>query len=184
MLPDGTLIDLAHRMPTQAAGLASGRKESSRTRQRRAEQGLLRHQSAWLGALKAAAALPDDALPEPPRRGDTPPPPRAWAEREPAAAERLTQVRADLSELSERLEIPVENLMTPDVVRRILWKPPAEMGDGSGDGDTSGSGYGSRHGDGDAADAVDRAAAELGARPWQRQLVVPILLAALEAHPS
>ncbi|OLT16381.1 hypothetical protein BJF80_07455 [Serinicoccus sp. CUA-874] len=74
--------------------------------------------------------------------------------------------------------------MTPDVVRRILWKPPAEMGDGSGDGDTSGSGYGSRHGDGDAADAVDRAAAELGARPWQRQLVVPILLAALEAHPS
>ncbi|WP_281964173.1 ribonuclease D [Serinicoccus marinus] len=184
VLPDGTLIDLAHRMPTQAAGLASGRKESSRTRQRRAEQGLLRHQSAWLGALKAAAALPDDALPEPPRRGDTPPPPRAWAEREPAAAERLTQVRADLSDLSERLEIPVENLMTPDVVRRILWKPPAEMGEESGDGDTSGSGYGSRHGDGDAADAVDRAAAELGARPWQRQLVVPILLAALEAHPS
>ncbi|WP_151523526.1 HRDC domain-containing protein [Serinicoccus kebangsaanensis] len=161
VLPDGTLIDLAHRMPAQASGLGSDRKESSRTRQRRAEQGLLRHQRAWLAAIKTAAQLPEEELPEPARRGDTPPPPRAWAEREPAAAERLTRVRADLADLSDRLEIPVENLMTPDVVRRVLWRPPEEHD----------------------ADAVDAATAELGARPWQRELVVPILVEALTAHP-
>ncbi|ANS77919.1 Ribonuclease D [Serinicoccus hydrothermalis] len=161
VLPDGTLVDLAHRMPTQASGLASGRKESSRTRQRRAEQGLLRHQRAWLAAVRTAAELPEEELPEPARRGDTPPPPRAWAEREPAAAERLTRVRAGLAELSERLEIPVENLMTPDVVRRVLWRTPDERD----------------------AQAVDAATAELGARPWQRELVVPILVEALAAHP-
>lgn len=162
VLPDGTLLDLAQRMPRQAAALGSERKESSRTRQRRAEQGLLRHQRAWLTAIRTAAELDEEELPEPSRRGDTPPPPRAWAERDPEAAERLTLVRAALAELSERLEIPVENLMTPDVVRRVLWTPPEER----------------------TAQTVDERVADLGARPWQRELVVPILVHALTTEPS
>ena len=160
VLPDGTLLDLAQRMPGQASGLASDRKESSRTRQRRAEQGLLRHQRAWLTAIRTAAELAEEDLPEPARRGDAPPPPRAWADRDPAAADRLTEVRAALAELSERLEIPVENLMTPDVVRRVLWTPPEDP----------------------TTEAVDQRLAELGARPWQRGLVAPVLVQALQAH--
>ncbi|WP_298891582.1 ribonuclease D [uncultured Serinicoccus sp.] len=160
VLPDGTLLDLAQRMPGQASALASERKESSRTRQRRAEQGLLRHQRAWLAAIRTAAELAEEDLPEPAPRGDAPPPPRAWADRDPAAADRLTEVRAALTELSERLEIPVENLMTPDVVRRVLWTPPEDP----------------------ATEVVEQRLAELGARPWQRELVVPVLVQALQAH--
>lgn len=157
VLPDATLVDLAHRMPRTAADLPSDRPERSHSRQRRAEQGLLRHQRDWLAAIATAAGLPDDELPLPQRRGEAPPPPRAWAERDPEAADRLARVRDELAGLSERLEIPVENLMTPDIVRRILWRPPAEP----------------------TVESVDAAAAAQGARRWQRELVVPVLVAAL-----
>lgn len=161
ILPDSTLVDLAHRQPRQAADLAPEKPERSHSRQRRAQQGLLRHQRAWLAALRAAQELPEDDLPEPNRRGDAPPPPRAWADRDPEAAARLTEVRTELAELSERLDIPVENLMQPDTVRRLLWRPPSER-------DTAG---------------LDAAAAAQGARPWQRELTVPLLVRALDRHP-
>ena len=167
VLPDSTLAELAQRMPRQAAGLTPARQERSRSRQRRAEQGLLRYQRTWLAAIRTAAEMSEEELPEPNRKSDAPPPPRAWPDRDPEAAERLAMVKGELADLSERLDIPVENLMTPDVVRRILWKPPGGPGSGAPD-----------------EPAVDAAAEELGARPWQRELVVPILLAALEAHPS
>ena len=105
--------------------------------------------------------LTEDELPEPTRRGEGPPPPRAWADRDPEAAARLTEVKAGLAELSERVDVPVENLMQPDAVRRLLWRPPAQRD----------------------AQALDAAAAEQGARPWQRELVVPLLASALERHP-
>lgn len=161
VLPDATLVDLAQRMPTQAGGLASEQRERSRSRQRRAEQGLLRHQKTWLAAIRTAAELPEEELPEPTRRGDATPPPRAWPERDPDAADRLTLVRAELATLSEQLDIPVENLMTPDTVRRVLWRPPEDR----------------------SLEGVLAMTAELGARPWQRALVGPVLVAALDRHP-
>lgn len=161
VLPDSTLVDLAHRQPQHASGLAPERPERSHSRQRRAEQGLLRHQRTWLEAIRTAHALAEDELPAPTQRGDAPPPPRAWADRDPEAAARLTEVRAGLAELSERVDVPVENLMQPDVVRRVLWRPPADR---------------------DAA-GLDAATADQGARPWQRELVVPLLVSALEQHP-
>ena len=161
VLPDGTLVDLAYRMPRQASALPSARPERSHSRQRRAEQGLLRHQRTWLGAIRTAAELPEDGLPAPARKGDAPPPPRAWPDRDPEAAERLVQARTALAELSERLDVPVENLMSPDTVRRVLWRPPEER----------------------SAAGVDTVTAELGARPWQRELVVPILVSVLDARP-
>ncbi|WP_131104379.1 HRDC domain-containing protein [Ornithinimicrobium sufpigmenti] len=161
VLPDSTLVDLALRQPVHATDLAPERAERSHSRQRRAEQGLLRHQRAWLGAIRAAQELTEEELPEPTKRGEGPPPPRAWADRDPEAAARLTQVRAGLVELSEQVDIPVENLMQPDTVRRLLWRPPAQRD----------------------AEGLDAAAAEQGARPWQRELVVPLLVSAVERHP-
>ncbi len=160
IVPDSTLVDLATRMPRHPSGLAPERPDRSRSRQRRAEQGLQRYQRTWLGAVRRAAEMPDDELPAPTPRGDGPPPARAWADRDPVAAERLTAVRAELAALSERVDVPVENLMTPDLVRRVLWRPPATV---------------------DAA-SVDAAFADLGARPWQRELVTPLVVAALEEH--
>ncbi|QFG68381.1 HRDC domain-containing protein [Ornithinimicrobium pratense] len=161
VLPDSTLVDLAMRQPRDATSLAPDRAERSHSRQRRAEQGLLRYQGAWLGAIRAVQELAEDELPEPTKRGDGPPPPRAWADRDPGAAARLTEVRAGLAALSERVDVPVENLMQPDTVRRLLWRPPAQRD----------------------AEGLDAAAAEQGARPWQRELVVPLLVSAVERHP-
>ncbi|MDO5740086.1 MAG: ribonuclease D [Ornithinimicrobium sp.] len=160
VVPDSTLVDLAARMPLQPSGLAAPTPDRSRSRQRRAEQGLLRYQRTWLTAISTAADLPPEELPQAPPRGHQPPPARAWADRDPAAAERLLLVKGELAALSERLDIPVENLMTPDTVRRLLWSPPQPT----------------------TLQAVDAALAELGARPWQRELVGPLLVEAANAH--
>ncbi|SOC51267.1 ribonuclease D [Ornithinimicrobium cerasi] len=157
VLPDGTLVDLATRLPRHASALASDKPERSHSRQRRAEQGILRYQRTWLAAIRRAVELPEEELPAPPARGDGPPPVRAWADRDPEAAERLTAARAALARLSEEVDVPVENLMTPDTVRRVLWRPPTPPTAGS----------------------IEDALAELGARPWQRELVGPVLLAAI-----
>jgi ribonuclease D len=108
----------------------------------------------WLGAVQRASALPADQLPLHSLPSDAPPPPRAWADRDPDAAARLTFARTRLSELSQQLAIPVENLMTPDVVRRALWQPPA-------------------------ARDVDDVLARHGARAWQVELVGPVVREAL-----
>jgi ribonuclease D len=50
-----------------------------------------------------------------------------------------------LAEMAEDLEMPMENLLTPDHLRRVAWSPPAEP----------------------TADAIAAALASLGARPWQ-----------------
>ncbi|MYT20169.1 ribonuclease D, partial [Streptomyces sp. SID7760] len=83
----------------------------------------------------------------------------SWADKDPAAAARLSAARAAVSELAEGLNLPQENLITPDTVRRLCWEPP-------------------RHAD---ADAVAEALAGYGARPWQIEQVTPALVAALTA---
>ena len=161
VLPDGALIDLATRLPKTASGLSAPVPDRSRSRQRRAEQGLLRHQRVWLDAIRRAVELPDDELPAPPPRSTAPPPARAWADKDPDAAARLLLVKDGLAELSAELDIPVENLITPESVRQVLWRPPVEVSES----------------------ALDDALAELEARPWQRELAVPLLLDALVRHP-
>ena len=86
-----------------------------------------------------------------------PPQPRLWAAKDPAAAARLTRVREALTELATEHELPAENLLTPDYVRRLAWSPPDPLSE----------------------ETVDAALAELGARPWQRRLTVPALSVAL-----
>jgi ribonuclease D len=110
----------------------------------------------WLAALAEGREDPD-----PPTRNepsDGPPPAVRWSRRKPEAAARLEAARAALSELSERVQVPTENMLAPDTLRRLCWdwKP------------------------GDDAQATIEAFLEAaGARPWQRQLVVPVLAAAL-----
>lgn len=111
-----------------------------------------RYSGRWLEALARARKTPDDDLPPHSLPSDGPPPPRVWAERDPDAAARLACARASLAEMSERVQVPVENLMTPDIVRRVLWEPP---------------------------DDVEARLRELRARPWQVELVAPLLREAM-----
>ncbi len=87
----------------------------------RANRKLVAH---WFQALARGKALPEDELPPHSRTGDGPPPVNRWADRDPAAAARLQVVRVGLIELSEKHAVPVENLVSPDLVRRLMWHPP------------------------------------------------------------
>ena len=48
-----------------------------------------------------------------------PPPAARWIRRKPEAAARLEAARAGLAELSQRVSVPTENLVTPEIVRRL-----------------------------------------------------------------
>lgn len=115
-----------------------------------------RYRDTWMDAIQRALALPATELPPLYLPADGPPPPRSWAARDPQAAKRWESVRPVLTELAETLKLPIENLIAPDPLRRLLWTP-----------------------DGIDEDAVRMQLAQLGARPWQVDLVAPPIAATL-----
>ncbi|MFT4218822.1 MAG: HRDC domain-containing protein [Micropruina sp.] len=121
-----------------------------------------RYRARWLAALDRVAALPRDQLPVRQLPAEGPPPPRTWELRNPEAAARWDAVRPAVVERAGQLELPVENLISPDALRRLLWEPPAEL----------------------TAEAVDAALAAESVRPWQRELLVPLIVERLTADPS
>lgn len=96
----------------------------------------------WWQAI--AAGRTDPLLPRIRVSSDALPPPRAWAERNPEADARLKAARPAVEEIAEELQMPTENLLKPDLLRRVAWEPPALT-----------------------VDAISTALAALGARPWQ-----------------
>ncbi len=88
-------------------------------------RGADRYSSRFAAVLREVAELPESDLPARTPRSDGPPPPRAWADRDPVAARRLVLAREAMAALAEEHDMPVENLLTPDSLRRVLWAPPA-----------------------------------------------------------
>ncbi len=80
--------------------------------------------TTWFGALTRGRALAESELPLHSRPGEGPPPVNRWGDRDPAAATRLQAARAGLAELADEHAVPVENLLSPDLVRRLTWTPP------------------------------------------------------------
>jgi ribonuclease D len=156
IIPDSSIVEAAKAMPRDRAALAALRGFRGRGAERYAAQ--------WIEALDAARTMPEEDLPPAAARLDGPPPPRAWADRDPVAAARLAKAREGLRELSEKHHLPVENLLTPDYVRRLMWTPPP----GSG---------------ADLEAAVERTLRDLGARPWQVGLTRDLLVDAIVSPP-
>jgi ribonuclease D len=115
-----------------------------------------RFDTEWARAIRAAARLGESELPPMHRPSDGPPPPRIWAAKDPKAAKRLAAAREGLTARADALQLPVENLLTPDHLRRIAWRPPEPV----------------------STETVDVALIGYGARAWQRAQVVPLLVAA------
>ncbi|HET8716154.1 MAG TPA: HRDC domain-containing protein [Nocardioidaceae bacterium] len=156
IIPDSAIVEAANALPRDRASLLGLKGFRGRGAERYAAQ--------WLEALRIARELPDSELPPLAARYDGPPPPRAWADRDPVAAARLSAARGALATLSEQLDVPVENLLTPDFVRRLLWEPP-EPEPGA-----------------PRAELEKRLASrleELGARPWQIELTGGLLCDAI-----
>jgi ribonuclease D len=156
IIPDSAIVAAAQAMPTERDALLATPGFHGR--------GAERYAARWVGALRDVAAADEADLPTRAPRTDGPPLPRAWADRDPVAARRLVLAREALTALAEQLELPVENLLTPDYLRRVLWAPPATRDPDS------------------LAAAVAVALSELGARPWQVDLAgPPVVRAVLQA---
>jgi ribonuclease D len=153
VLPDAAIVAAAQALPRSVPALVALPPFSGKGTRRRA--------ALWQRAIDDALQLPDDQLPS--SRGprtDGPPPPRAWADRDPAANERLLAARAVVAELSETHQVPAENLLQPDLLRRVCWQPPVPA---------------------DEPHLAERLAAG-GARPWQIALIAPRLAEAFAAQ--
>jgi ribonuclease D len=151
VLPDAAIIDAALADPLDEAALLSRPVFSGRSQRR--------HASTWLGALAAARALPTDELPPLRAQGTSPPPVNRWSDRDPAAAVRLAAARATLAEIAKQHRVPLQNLLAPDLVRRLCWEPPELF-------DTA---------------TVERQLVAGGARRWQCELTAHPLATALKS---
>ncbi|MFF4605069.1 HRDC domain-containing protein [Streptomyces sp. NPDC001339] len=154
VLGDTAIVEAALHLPQSSHALAALPGFGHRMGRRQLEQ--------WQAAIDRARALPESELPQPGQPLNGPPPPRAWADKDPAAAARLSAARAAVTALAEQLNLPQENLITPDTVRRLCWNPPAVP----------------------TPESVTAVLAEHGARPWQIEQVTPILTEALLAAPD
>lgn len=121
-----------------------------------------RFEASWLEALAATTALSDSELPPLHVPSDGPPQARMWAAKDPEAAARLSRVREAVAAKAKYLDLPVENLLTPDYLRRLTWRPPEPVSE----------------------ESVDRALAELGARQWQRDQTVAMITPLLAPVPA
>ena len=120
-------------------------------------RGARRFGDRWLSALQEAYALPEADLPPVALPSDAPPPARSWPDRDPAAAARLAASRTAVAAIADEHRMPVENLLSPDAVRRLCWTPPDDLD----------------------AEVIAEILRGHGARPWQRALTAPVLAAAL-----
>ena len=153
ILPDSAIVAAAAADPTTVDELLAlpvfgGQK------QRRSAQ-------VWLDAL-ALARNSDQPLDDSDQLNG-PPPPVRWAKRKPEAVARLDAARSALAAVSTTVTVPTENLVSPELVRRLCWEWTEA---------------------GDADAAVEAFLRDGAARRWQRDLVVPALARALGQQPQ
>lgn len=113
----------------------------------------LENAATWISCITNAISLPEDNWPEARSKSDTLPPIKTWRERFPERYAPLTHARFNLAQRAEELSIPLENMISPELVRRICWQPP----------------------EGSVHDAL----IALGARRWQAEIAAPLLEKAL-----
>lgn len=116
----------------------------------------------WLAVLTQSLKTPIEEQPEFRVASQSMPPIKIWKEKNPLGYARLTHVRAGLLALSQELQIPSENLITPEFVKRICWQTPPD----------SSSEY---------ENFVQDELIKSGARPWQVEQVVGVIAPNLAA---
>ncbi len=149
IIPDSAIVAAALAMPTTRTALKATKGFYGR--------GADRYAGRWVAVLGQVRDLPESQLPSRTPRADGPPPPRAWADKDPVAAKRLQLAREAITALAEQQDVPAENLLTPDFVRRVLWTPPETREEEP------------------LTRAMAMALRDLGARAWQVRLVSPLL---------
>lgn len=112
----------------------------------------------WIAAIASALSLTEDQCPPMKIKGDSLPPVKIWRDRFPERYAPLSHARAGTLAVAAELNLPVENLMTPELIRRACWNLP------QGEHELS---------------EIQSLLQEWGARDWQIDVVAPILQASL-----
>jgi ribonuclease D len=159
LVPDSALVAAARNLPESKRDLVAMKEFTGRASRSQIDR--------WWDAIQTGMTTTD--LPVLRAATETIPPPRAWPDKNPAADRRLRAARVAVTEKSTELNIPIENVLTPELLRRLAWGPPEPI---------------------DVA-SVSGALSDMGARPWQVDAIAaPIteaFFAALEpdvAEPS
>jgi len=120
----------------------------------------------WYRALAEGRETPEDQLPPLSQASTDPdamPSPARWRDRDPAAAARLAAAKQAVTEIATKHRLLSQNLLAGDVLRRLAWRPVTPL----------------------TEESVRARLAELGARPWQIDLLAERLTAALaEPEPA
>jgi len=135
LVPDSALVAAARTLPETKRDLVGLKEFTGRASRSQIDR--------WWNAIQTG--LTTDDMPVARVSGEVIPPPRVWSDKNPDADKRLKAARAALTEVSTEINIPLENVLTPELLRRLAWKPPADI----------------------SAESVSTGLAEMGARPWQ-----------------
>ena len=135
LIPDSSIIAAAKALPRSKRELAAMRDFSGRASRTELDR--------WWNAIERG--LTTEELPQMRGSGESLPPPRAWSDRNPDADRRLKAARETVTAIAAQYSLPVENLISPDTLRRVAWAPPEPVEAGT------------------VADALR----SLGARRWQ-----------------
>lgn len=154
LVPDRALVAAVLADPKSKSALAAVKEFTGRASRSQLDR--------WWAAIEAGRATSHLPL-ERATGGDSLPPPRAWADRNPEADARLKAARPVVERRAEELRMPTENLLTPDLLRRVAWTPPEPVTEAS----------------------VGDALAALGVRSWQiaqtAQLIADAFVGSVQA---
>jgi ribonuclease D len=135
LVPDSALVAAARVLPATKRDLATLKEFTGRASRSQIDR--------WWAAIQTGLA--SDDLPVLRQATETIPPPRVWSDKNPEADKRLKSARTAVTAVATEMAIPVENMLTPDLLRRVAWTPPADS----------------------TAEGIAATLTELGARPWQ-----------------
>ncbi len=144
LVPDRALVAAVLAEPASKQQLSANKEFTGRASRSQLDR--------WWAAIEAGRA--SDELPlERATGGDSLPPPRAWSDRNPEADARLKAARPLVEQEAEALSMPTENLLTPELLRRVAWSPPDPM----------------------TAASIGAALEALGARRWQIERTAQVI---------
>ena len=147
LIPDSSILVAATEKPKTRPELAAMKSFSGR-----ASRSYL---DTWWEAIQSALKSTD--LPAlKPEKTDALPNHRNWINKFPEADRRLKYAKASLVELSEKKLVPLENLLTPELLRQVSFSPPENL----------------------TVQGLSEKLKNLGARQWQVELTAGLILEA------
>jgi len=156
LLSDAVIVELAMKKPEDESSFRALPIMKERIR----NQVQREHLSLWWQVLSKAYAISEAEWPQMRARGEAIPPARIWRNKFPLAAIHLANVRAGLAEISSAKNIPIENIISPELVRKVVFDEGRER---------------SFANQPSLEDEIRNRLKEFGARDWQIELAAPAL---------